>query len=89
MDLIEIMKMFGFPIAMCVAMMWWVYRREEREAKSQIDRESRMAHRLNQVSDQLLKLLQTVVQENTDSMRRVAHEIKAMREHCAERASGD
>jgi hypothetical protein len=85
----EILKTFGFPIAMCVAMMYWIYRREERESKSQIARECRMAKRLDQVSDQTLSIMQSVVAENTQSLRGMANELRAMREHCMQTTAGD
>jgi hypothetical protein len=83
MDLIEIMKMFGFPIAMCGVLMWWTYQRETIGTKLQIERETKLSTRLDKVQDEVLVITRTVVVENTDAMRRMTHELGEIRAHCA------
>lgn len=79
----DLVTKLAFPAAMCVLLMWWFSRREERDAKIQNDRELRLGVRLDHVQDEILGITRTVVSENTDAMRRMTHELGEIRAHCA------
>jgi len=78
-QIITVVGQFGFPTALAMALMWWVWKRENAQSLAIEEREQRLGERIDQLENYIRDELLDVALKSTAAL---TQNNEAMRELC-------